>query len=104
MKSKAPSDKDGGQEPDKKEEEEPQLGNAIWVAKLKYLQVACIQELSPSTFWFSCLFVLYSMISLQEQVLAAFAAPYRSFIALACLEYCFWFCTMAVYLLSLTVK
>lgn len=42
LKSKAPLDKDGGQEPDKKEEEEPQLEHALWEAKLKFLQVACI--------------------------------------------------------------
>lgn len=49
LKSKAPSDKDGGQESDKKQEEEPQLGDAVWMAKLKFLQVACTQELPPAT-------------------------------------------------------
>lgn len=39
LKSKAPSDKDGGQDSDK-EEEEPQLEHAVWEAKLKFLQVA----------------------------------------------------------------
>ena len=57
-KSKAPSDKDGGQESEKKEEEESQLVNAIWLAKLKFLQVGCTQELSPAASWCYGLFVL----------------------------------------------
>lgn len=44
-------DKDSGQEPEKKEEEEPQLEHALWEAKLKFLQVACIQGLDILTLW-----------------------------------------------------
>ncbi len=38
-KSKAPADKEDSKEADDKEEEEPKLEEAVWEAKLKFLQV-----------------------------------------------------------------